>query len=69
MAAQIRLNGQTVSVSTEGDVALLYVLRNELGINGPKFGCGLGQCGACTVLLNGAPVRSCLTPLSAAADK
>lgn len=50
----------------EGTAPLLYVLRNDLGFNGPKYGCGLGQCGACTVLLNGTPVRSCVTPVSAA---
>ncbi len=50
----------------EGTAPLLYVLRNDLGFNGPKYGCGLGQCGACTVLLDGAPVRSCVTPVSAA---
>ena len=46
---------------------LLYILRNDLGLNGPKFGCGLGQCGACAVLMNGAETRSCLTPMSIAA--
>ena len=46
---------------------LLYVLRNDLNLNGPRFGCGLAQCGACTVLVNGSPVRSCITPVAAAA--
>src|SRR5262249_33280969 len=49
----------------ESDMPLLYVLRDELGMNNPRFGCGLGQCGACTVHINGEPVRSCVTPLSA----
>lgn len=53
----------------EGTAPLLYVLRNDLGLNGPKFGCGLGQCGSCTVLLDGTPVRSCVTPLSAAVGR
>jgi nicotinate dehydrogenase subunit A len=47
---------------------LLYVLRNDLNLNGPRFGCGLAQCGACTVLVNGSPVRSCITPVSAIAS-
>lgn len=69
MAIKLRLNGKTETVAVDGDVPLLYVLRNDLGLNGPKFGCGLGQCGACTVLLDGAPIRSCLVPLSVAAGK
>jgi len=69
MAIELRLNGSAETVTADGDVPLLYVLRNDLGLNGPKFGCGLGQCGACTVLLDGAPIRSCLVPLSAAAGK
>ena len=63
----LRVNGATRSVSAEPDAPLLYILRNDLELNGPKFGCGLAQCGACTVLLDGKPVRSCVTPLSAAA--
>jgi nicotinate dehydrogenase subunit A len=51
------------SVAAEPDTPLLYVLRNDLGLNAAKFGCGLGQCGACTVLVDGAPVRSCITPV------
>jgi nicotinate dehydrogenase subunit A len=59
------VNGRTVSVTVDDpDVPLLYVLRNELGLHGPRFGCGLGQCGACTVHIDGAAVRSCVTPLS-----
>ena len=62
----LRVNGETRQVNTEADTPLLYVLRNDLELNGPKFGCGLAQCGACTVLLDGRPVRSCVTPVSAA---
>lgn len=63
----LMVNGvnQTVNVD-DPNTDLLYVLQDNLGLNGPKFGCGLGQCGSCTVLLNGVPVRSCITPLSAA---
>jgi nicotinate dehydrogenase subunit A len=69
MPTQFKLNGQEHSIGIDESVPLLYVLRNDFGLNGPKFGCGLGQCGACTVLLDGTPVRSCLLPLSAAAGK
>src|SRR6185436_6513628 len=60
----LRVNGETRQVQTEADTPLLYVLRNDLELNGPKFGCGLAQCGACTVLLDGKPIRSCVTPIS-----
>lgn len=60
------LNGQATEVASDPATPLLYVLRDDLGLNGAKFGCGLGQCGACTVLLDDAPVFSCLTPLFAA---
>jgi nicotinate dehydrogenase subunit A len=64
------VNGATVSVTVDDpDTPLLYVLRNELGLHGPRFGCGLGQCGACTVLIDGDAVRSCVTPLSSVAGK
>ena len=63
----LRVNGETRTVSVEPNAPLLYVLRNDLELNGPKFGCGLAQCGACTVLINGNPVRSCVTPVSTAA--
>ena len=69
-ATQLNVNGVTVSVSVEAvDVPLLYVLRNELGLHGPRFGCGLGQCGACTVHIDGDAVRSCITPLSSVGDR
>jgi nicotinate dehydrogenase subunit A len=66
----LSVNGRTVSVRVDDpDTPLLYVLRNELGLHAPRFGCGLGQCGACTVHINGAAVRSCITPLSAVSGK
>jgi len=71
MTQQIELsvNGFTVSVAVDDpDTPLLYVLRNELGLHGPRFGCGLGQCGACTVHIDGNAVRSCITPLSSITD-
>jgi len=69
-AVSLNVNGRAVSVSVDDpDTPLLYVLRNELGLHGPRFGCGLGQCGACTVLVDGAAVRSCVTPLSAITGK
>jgi nicotinate dehydrogenase subunit A len=61
----LRVNGAQHDVAVEGDTPLLYVLRNDLELNGPKFGCGLAQCGACTVLIDGKAVRSCVTPISA----
>jgi aerobic-type carbon monoxide dehydrogenase small subunit (CoxS/CutS family) len=63
------LDGKAVSVNAEPEMPLLYALRNDLGLNNPHFGCGLAQCGACTVHLDGEPVRSCVVPLSAAAGK
>jgi nicotinate dehydrogenase subunit A len=62
--ATFEVNGKPVTVDVEPDTPLLYVLRGELGLNGAKFGCGLGQCGACTVLVDGEPVFSCLTPVA-----
>lgn len=62
----LNVNGQDHQVEAEDDSSLLYILRDQLQLNGPKFGCGLTQCGACTVLLDGQPTRSCLTPVSAA---
>ena len=61
---RLHVNGRTHAVDTEPDTPLLYVLRDDLALNGAKFGCGLGQCGACTVTLDGAAVMSCLVPVS-----
>src|SRR5881296_2536246 len=69
MAVSLRVNGRTVAVAADPETALLYVLRNDLKLNGPKFGCGLGQCGACTVIAGGEPIRSCVTPVSAAGTR
>ena len=63
--ATITVNGKPHTVQATPDTPLLYVLRNEVQLNGPKYGCGLAQCGACTVHVNGRPVRSCVTPVSA----
>ena len=60
---QLNVNGSRAAVKCGEDTPLLYVLRNDLALNGPHFGCGLGQCGACTVLINGKPTRSCVTPI------
>lgn len=65
MASTLTVNGAEIEVKSSPDTPLLYVLRDELGLNGPKFGCGLAQCGACTVINNGRAIRSCVTPLSA----
>jgi len=66
----LQVNGATKSVTVhDPDEPLLYVLRNKLSLTGPKFGCGLAQCGACTVLLDGATARSCTLPVSAAAGR
>jgi nicotinate dehydrogenase subunit A len=64
MAISLKVNGATRSVDAEPDTPLLYVLRNDFGLNGAKFGCGLAQCGACAVLINGAEVRSCVMPIA-----
>ena len=63
------VNGQTRSIQSDPETPLLTVLRDDLGLTGSKYGCGEGQCGACTVLLDGAPRRSCVVPISAAAGK
>ena len=69
MAITLTVNGKRHAVSAEPETALLYVLRNDLKLKGARFGCGLGQCGACTVLVDGKPVQSCDLPLSAAVGK
>src|SRR5665213_4156592 len=63
----LKVNGRTHTVDVDPATPLLYVLSDDLELRGPKFGCGLGQCGACTVILKGAAVRSCVTPMKAAA--
>jgi aerobic-type carbon monoxide dehydrogenase small subunit (CoxS/CutS family) len=65
----LTLNGTEVSVSSAADTPLLYVLTDELQLLGPRFGCGLAQCGSCSVLVDGVEVRSCVTPLSAVSGK
>lgn len=60
----LKVNGTSHTVDVEQATPLLYVLRNDLGLQGPRFGCGMGQCGACTVIINGAAVRSCVMPAS-----
>jgi nicotinate dehydrogenase subunit A len=65
----IRVNGRKHAVQATGDTPLLYVLRNELRLHGPRFGCGLAQCGACTVQVDGKPIRSCITPVSTVTEK
>ena len=63
---RLRVNGKLHVVDAEPDMPLLYALRDDLRLNGPKFGCGLSQCGACTVILDGAAIRSCVTSVAAA---
>jgi len=69
VSTTIQVNGRKQEVAAEPETPLLYVLRNDLKLKGARFGCGLGQCGACTVLVDGKPVQSCDFPLSAAAGK
>jgi len=69
LATTLTVNGRTHAVAAEPETALLYVLRNDLKLKGARFGCGMGQCGACTVLVDGKPVQSCDFPVSAAAGK
>ena len=64
MSTTLNVNGQSTTVDADPATPLLYVLRDDLQLNGAKFGCGLGQCGACTVMVDGHPVLSCITPLS-----
>ena len=61
----LKVNGRAQTLDIDPSTPLLYILRNDLGLQGPRFGCGLGQCGACAVIINGAAVRSCITPCSA----
>jgi nicotinate dehydrogenase subunit A len=65
----LRVNGKTQTVDVDPEMPLLYALRNDLELNGPKFGCGLAQCGACTVIIDGNAIRSCVTPVSSAQNK
>src|SRR3984885_8885208 len=68
-AYTLRVNGKQHVVTGEGNTPLIYFLRNDLALNSPKFGCGLGECGACTVLIDGEAVRSCAWPLRLAQDR
>ena len=65
----LRVNGKNQTIDAEPDMPLLYALRNDLRLNGPKFGCGLAQCGACTVIMDGNAIRSCVTHMSAVQNK
>jgi aerobic-type carbon monoxide dehydrogenase small subunit (CoxS/CutS family) len=65
----LQVNNETHVVDVEPSTPLLYILRNDLDLSGPRFGCGLGQCGACTVIIDGRAVRSCITPTSAVAGQ
>ncbi len=65
----LKVNGRVRMVDTDAATPLLYVLRNNLELKGPRFGCGLGQCGACTVILDGKAIRSCITPVNAAQNR
>ena len=65
----LKVNGKTQVVYAEPDMPLLYALRNDLRLNGPKFGCGMAQCGACTVIMDGNAIRSCVTPVSSAQNR
>ncbi|HKX95230.1 MAG TPA: (2Fe-2S)-binding protein [Methylibium sp.] len=69
MSTRFTLNGKSVSVDVDPSTPLLWTLRDELGMTGSKFGCGIAACGACTVHLNGAPTRSCVLPISAVAGQ
>jgi nicotinate dehydrogenase subunit A len=69
MPFELKVNGLCSHVDAEADTPLLYVLRNDLSLNGPKYGCGLGECGACTVLIDDIPARSCVVPLKATRDR
>ena len=64
MKTTLKVNGRAHTVDVDPSAPLLYILRNDLGLQGPRFGCGLGQCGVCTVIINGVATRSCITPVS-----
>ena len=66
---QLKVNGAVRRATAEPDTPLLYILRNDLELNAPRFGCGLSQCGACTVLVDGRPTRSCVLPVSSVGEK
>jgi nicotinate dehydrogenase subunit A len=66
---QLQVNGRSHALAVDGQVPLLQVLRNDLGLNGPKYGCGLGECGACAVLIDGVAARSCSIPLAGVAGR
>ncbi|HEY7187540.1 MAG TPA: (2Fe-2S)-binding protein [Vicinamibacterales bacterium] len=68
MAITLKVNGRSQSVDVDPATPLLFVLSDDLSLRGPKFGCGLGQCGACTVIANGQAIRSCVTPVSTVAN-
>jgi len=69
MTIALDVNGRLHDVQAEPDTPLLYILRNDLELSGPRFGCGLSQCGACTVLIDGKPARSCVTPVVAVGNR
>ena len=69
MAIDFTLNGKRISLDDDSDTSLLEALRNDVGLNGPKFGCGLAQCGACAVLLDGNSIRSCVMPVASVANR
>ena len=66
---RLNVNGRTHEVGADADTPLLYILRNDLALNGPKYGCGLGECGTCTVLIDGAAARSCVIPVGGCAGR
>lgn len=69
MKINLNINGKKTTIEAEGDMPLLWAIRDFVGLTGTKFGCGIGQCGACTVLIDGQPVRSCTLPVSAVSGK
>jgi isoquinoline 1-oxidoreductase alpha subunit len=69
LMVNLRINGETRELDISADTPLLWALRDVLGLTGTKFGCGIAQCGACTVHLDGTPIRSCVTPVSAIGDR